>query len=521
LRIQGSLLAGVAFLAAWPACAQYPVQMSKGNQDAAQMRAVAVLEWTGDEDHPKASRLVPVSVYDGQALQDAGIYLAQPAPLALSGEVEYELKQDGKTVGLFDVNNAGQEQGSWVGFGVWKPLPKPKPVAQVAKSTGNDSWGGDVQSDRPTLHRKAHSDDGSASGTGGGSGSGSGSGSSSQPADPDRPTLHKKSSSDDSGDTSTASTSSGTASDPDRPTLHKKDTSDSSSDSSTASSSSTPDPDRPTLHKKTSDDDSASGSAPASDPDRPTLKKKGGKKVEDVGYVESLPDVTDPNRPRLERGKVAEDKLKVLPTLMGLPPDMHQAVAVSDARNRPEHLWSYSWSNPDDEPKMKAELEDIARKALGLTPPAPPPAPKRTTATTRATTHRKAAPAPPPPAPLLDEQFRVFELAYGSGATMVLSAHTDGTGAKEKFVTLVAQPDLYGNVLVLLKSLTDAAHLDDTPRMRLVDAVDALADNRGELLFELRGATQRQFTLYRVLRGQADKLFTSGPGGIAPPPSGE
>ena len=98
---------------------------------------------------------------------------------------------------------------------------------------------------------------------------------------------------------------------------------------------------------------------------------------------------------------------------------------------------------------------------------------------------------------------------------MVLTAHTDGQGAQQKFVTLVAQPDLYGNVKVLLKNVTDAAHLDDTPRMRLVDAVDAMADNRGELLFELRGATQRQFALYRVQRGQADKLFVSGPGAIA------
>ena len=104
---------------------------------------------------------------------------------------------------------------------------------------------------------------------------------------------------------------------------------------------------------------------------------------------------------------------------------------------------------------------------------------------------------------------------------MVISAHTDGRVAQEKFVTLVAQPDLYGNVVVLLKNVTDAAHLDDTPRMRLIDAVDAIADNRGELLFELRGATQRQFALYRVLRGQADKLFTSGAGGIVPPPKGE
>jgi hypothetical protein len=93
----------------------------------------------------------------------------------------------------------------------------------------------------------------------------------------------------------------------------------------------------------------------------------------------------------------------------------------------------------------------------------------------------------------VDEQFRVFELAYGSGATLVLSAHSAGPLAQEKLITLIAQPDLYGNVLVLLKSVTDGAHLDETPRMRLVDAVDAMADNRGELLFELRGATQRQF----------------------------
>ncbi len=81
--------------------------------------------------------------------------------------------------------------------------------------------------------------------------------------------------------------------------------------------------------------------------------------------------------------------------------------------------------------------------------------------------------------------------------------------APQKFVTLVAQPDLYGGVLVLYKSVTDSAHLDETPRMRLVDAVDAMGDNRGELLFELRGQTQRQFALFRVLRGSAEQLFAT------------
>jgi CRP-like cAMP-binding protein len=95
---------------------------------------------------------------------------------------------------------------------------------------------------------------------------------------------------------------------------------------------------------------------------------------------------------------------------------------------------------------------------------------------------------------------------------MVFSAHTAGSGADQKFITLIAQPDLYGNVLVLLKNVTDAAHLDDTPRMRLIDPVDAMADNRGELLFELRGDTQRQFALYLVLRGQVRQLFVTGGG---------
>jgi hypothetical protein len=441
-------------VAVFPAVAQYPGQITNANKNTPTLRAVAVLEWTGDADHPKASRIVPVCVYDGQELQDGGIYLARPEPLALEGEVEYQLQQDGKPVGLFDVENAAREQGAWVGYGKLKPLPRPKPApVQVAKIDEDDA-----QSDTPVLHRKHHSGD-SGSGGNGSSGTGSDPGQQGPPPDPDRPTLHRN-----------------------------PDTSATSSAGSSSSSTST------------------------SDSNQPKLKKK---KPEDEGYVSDVATVTDSDRPHLFRGKSAGFGAPVLPSLMGLPPEMHQEVSVSDTQNQPLHVWDYIWANPDDENKMKAGMEDLARTALGLNPPpAPAPKPKKTTTTT---THKtaKPAPPPPPPAPLLDEQFRVFELAYGSGATMVLSAHTDGAGAPMKFVTLIAQPDLYGNVAVLVKNVTDAAHLDDTPRMRLVDAVDAMADNRGELLFELRGATQRQFALYRVLRGQATRLFASSPDAIA------
>jgi hypothetical protein len=173
-------------------------------------------------------------------------------------------------------------------------------------------------------------------------------------------------------------------------------------------------------------------------------------------------------------------------------------------------LWNYTWANPDDEDKMRAAMEVLARSALGLD--AAPAAPAKP-ATRTGAAHRSAKPVPPP-APLLVEQFRVFQLAYDGGATMVISAHTSGVGANEKFVTLIAQPDLYGGVAVLAKNVTDAASLDLTPRMRLIDAVDAEADNRGELVFELRGTTQRQFALYRVLRGDAKRIFLSSPESI-------
>jgi hypothetical protein len=447
-----ALFAASALLASAFAPAQYPGQVESKSNDTPELRAVAVLEWTGEPGKPKASRIVPITVYDGAQLQDAGLYLARPEPLALAGEVQYQLKQDGRTIGLFDVKNSGQVQGAWVGFGEWKPLPKVQAGPPPKIDDADDS------DDKPILHRRHHADDSSPK-----PGGGSDAKAPSAPDDSDRPTLHKKTE-------DTASNSSG---------------------------------------------DNSGGSAPV-DPDRPTMKKPKPEQrpaevpADDLGNVSSLPDVTDPDRPRLKHGRSNADSLKVAPTLMGLPADMQQTVAVSDARNRPDHPWSYSWANPGDELKMKAQLEDMARQALGIAQPAPATAPAKKAVPRRTTSKKTAQPPPPPaPAPLQDEQFRVFELAYGSGATLVLAAHTGGALADEKFVTLIAQPDLYGNVLLLLKNVTDGKHLDETPYMRLVDAVDALADNRGELVFELRGDTSRQFALYRVLRGRADKLFVT------------
>jgi hypothetical protein len=293
------------------------------------------------------------------------------------------------------------------------------------------------------------------------------------------------------------------------------------------------------LHKKTSSDstDSASGNSGGnssgnsgagspgpSDSDRPVLKKP--KTVQnsddDIGHADALPNVSDPDRPRLQRGKDNSQSLKVLPSLMGMPPDMRQVVGISDQKDKPDHPWGYTWASPDDQEKMKEALEDQAR--IALQPAGQQQTPAQTSSKTgntsssavkRSTTTGVAVKKPvkkiPAAAPveLEAEQFRVFELAYGSGATLVFSAKVaDGTD-REQYVTLIAQPDLYGGLRVVFKNVANSSHLDETPRMILVDAVDALSDNRGELLFELRGATQRQFALYRVTRGVAEQIFVT------------
>lgn len=516
-----ALIAAASLFAALPAAAQYPGQVSTVNKSAPQLRSVVVVEWTGgDLAHAKASRVIPISVWDGQQLQDGGIYLAQPEPLALQGEVEYELEKDGRNVGFFDIHSAAQQQDSWIGFGTWKPLPTGPTPQQLAQSARQKvDVDDDENSDEPILHRggDAARESGNSGSTaqasapdsdrpvlhsGGDAAGGSGSNNSSA----NGPTLHR--SGDAGGDNSANGTNSNgptlqrggdaagdasaSGSNPNGPTLHRSGSS--TQDDNTASNEPPPDPDRPRLH---ADDDSTA--KPAAAPVQPNPGN-------DVAYVSDLPNIADPDRPRLVPGRPASYGPPVKPTLMGLPAEMQQEVGVSDVRQIPNHPWDYTWANPGDEMKMKAAMEEMARKALGLEPPPAAPAPKRSSVRHKTT----PPPAPAPPAPLEDEQFRVFELQYGAGATMVLSAHTKGTGADLKFVTLVAQPDLYGGAVALLKNVTDDAHLDVTPRMRLIDAVDALGDNRGELLFELRGQSQRQFTLYRVLRGQATQIFTTG-----------
>jgi hypothetical protein len=166
-------------------------------------------------------------------------------------------------------------------------------------------------------------------------------------------------------------------------------------------------------------------------------------------------------------------------------------------------------------PKLKRGIPtDATTKGLPPAPaasPAPAPAPSAKTPTPSAAARRAAA--KPGPIVLADEELQGYLLSYGGAPTFVYTAHTVETGSVMRYVTVVAQDDGMGKLKVALASATDAAHLDRTPWMRFVGVVDAEASNRASLVFELRGSSSRQFSLYRVIAAKPEQIFVTNSNG--------
>ncbi|MCL2660944.1 MAG: hypothetical protein FWD64_10585, partial [Acidobacteriaceae bacterium] len=320
-------------------------------------------------------------------------------------------------------------------------------------------------------------------------------------------------------------------------------------------------------------------SAKDDDVDRPTLKRRAPeKKVKEQASVSggglSLND--DPDRPTLHR-QLAEEK-ETIAELRGMPADMRQMVAVSDAKNREPHIFARAWQDETEHATVLEKVRAIARAKLAAykAPPTPPStvianssaagssvqapstpaesvssvaataeqdpgapvlkrgipqkakepeqtastaAPRQTAAnrvSSKASRTGKGAKSTPAPIELLDEDLRGFTLSYGGAPTFVYMAHTDGVGSALRYVTVVVQDNgirtgesSLGELKLALASVTDEAHLDRTPRLRFIDAVDAEASNRASLLFEMRAESSRQFALYRVIAAKPEQLFVT------------
>lgn len=515
LLLTATAASGLSIAGGLPA----PGQMHKIAKPEEVVRAVGVYEWTGDRTKPTASRLIPVTLFIDGELQDAGVYLARPVPFAIDSGTIYEVDKAGVAEGTLDVKYATHLQTAdaaanyddgWFGYGTFAPPPPPKKITALKESktpSKIDSSKADQESDRPTFVRRHASSSSDSS---------SGSASASAPSD------SKAGSSDSSTSASTAPPD-----DPDRPHLTRKPDS-----SSTASQPAAADPASTPTGSDSGVDNSpksaSTGSVPANDPDRPTLKKRSPEEAKKArkesqesgatGLATSLND--DPNRPTLHHGKGQQALTEAdLPKLKGIPVGLHQAVAVSDAKTRPTHDFSRPWADDSERTTVLGKMQALARAQItayqAANPMAPPPSPTKP-ASTRTVNSKlrhstsKESVSQSPLIPLEDEQLNGYTLSYGGAATYVYTAQTPGENASRSYVTIVAQMDTFGELKPAIQSVTDAAHLDRAPWMRLVDVVDVDASNRASLLFELRGQSARQFALYRVIAARSEQMFLTG-----------
>jgi len=421
-------------------CAKLCAQTHKVDAPERVTRAIAVYEWTGELAKPTAARLVPVSLFINAHFEDAGVYLARPIPFVLQTGDEYSVERAGEHIGTLDLAFArnivtrhaeadDDPVGAWYGYGAFLTSAQEAKLA-AARAARNAKR----PPSKPGVVLGSLDDDSD-----------------------DKPHFVRR-------DSTTAST--GTPTD---------------TGSSKGSTSSTPDveddPDRPTLRHR--------------DPDEEANNAK-KKKTKEGGFVTppntSLND--DPDRPTMHRGVPAGQVLAA--QLSGLPPDLHQAVAVSDAAYRDEHIFDREWQSSHERSETLTALEALAQPRIAA----------------YLATNKLTALTPTPT--LANEQLDGYTLSYGGLPTFVYTVESPVAAGGPVYLTLVTQRLPSGELQVALSSITDATHMDRVPWMRPVDVVDADWSHRASLLFELRAQTSRQFALYRLIGPQAEQVFVTG-----------
>ncbi len=128
-------------------------------------------------------------------------------------------------------------------------------------------------------------------------------------------------------------------------------------------------------------------------------------------------------------------------------------------------------------------------------------------------------PSIPKTANITEYDLRGFDLDYSNSPTLVLSAKLPVAPAKamptkefDYFVTVVARVDVNGTPQKIFSVVSDSNHLDAYPRMQIIDAVDADANGRGDLLFRQYSDIGISYALYRVFPYQMEKIFEGGAG---------
>jgi len=524
------ILYGGLFLVALLACLVSSVTVAAAQEERPQImpgerkvprkkdagpRAVGVLQMSANG---KVS-LVPIAILIDGKFWDASAYKADPVPMALDTGTVYEGERSGSSLGLFTVSAALHSiavnlLSPWLGTGTWLPAGSEAAAAPALKAESVPA-GIDPGDEPPRLTRDPTKVAQPAPATAPSSAPPQSSAPSASGDEPPRLTkgVSPPASSSPSGSTQTGQSQTGADS-----TASKK-PADSKPDSSKPGDAKPSDA-KPSDTKPSDTKPDERANVPASDSgategNRPTLRR--GRPVEPLpddvvpGYSKpgAAPSAASPANP----GKTPEPAADKGPVEI--------VPAISDATGPPPRSFAFEWLK-DEEEERRAQMVTLAKqqvrayveaRAKARITPTPKPAGPQSA---------KRAPAAKGKDPILENvQMKAFDVWTTNQPVLVFSAdaHMPPPPAGTPYaaadsdiqysVLLVAYPDIYNNLHSVYVGVTDRYHLDLTPRLELIDAVDADGDGRGELLFREVADSGSGWVIYRPTQDKLWKMYDS------------
>jgi hypothetical protein len=416
------------------------------------------------------ARLTPIAIMMDGKFYDAGSYKAAPVPMALDFGIVYEGFRSGVSQGVFTITQPGQLNHVWIAEGTWLPAGAKAPEKSRKYSTP-------VIEDKdapPVLHR--HSDKADSE-------SGSDKDKDKDKKDPQKP-----------------------ATPPAPPTIAPP-----------TSAPTTPEATKPPAASETKSAKASTSASdePIEDPNRPRLRR--GKpdssvRREPFATFDPLMDAA-PSATSSGTGKLAG---RTVNNSDGPSPQFTFIPAISDAAGPDPRPYNYDMK-PAEEASYRSKMLALAATQLRTQASiaAKEATPAQKTASARKSLGKSDGKLPKPA--FDDVSLRIFDLSNSNEPVLVLSATTHpAAGATESFeepkeITLIARTNLEGELKKLFFSQTDSRHLDVSPRMELMDAVDADGDGRGELLFRRTSDNGSAYAIYRVTSDHLWPLFEGTP----------
>jgi hypothetical protein len=457
--------------------------------------------------------LVPIAILLSGKFYDASAYKASPIPMALDSGTVYEGEHTGTSLGLFTVSgalhrNVANAATPWIGTGQW--LPAGAEVAKTTMKAEDVPVGIDTSDEPPRLSKSGSA---SKEAPPGSTGPPSATSPSTAPPTTAPPTTAPQ---DTSGGTSGGNSGSGPSGSA-KPAPSS--TAPPAGESKPAKADDHSADNRPDNHADDHAKPSDSNSG-ASDANRPRLRR--GKPVEALPD-EEVPGYSKPGKKpaasptapstaasAANAGKPAEAESALVPLKL-IP-------AISDASGPEPRSFAFEWLKSEEGERrqqmmalateqLRAYLDAQAKGKITSKPSGP-----------QAARHLLAKPG----APILENaQMVAYDLWTNNQPVMVFAADAHMPPAPagspqaaadaelQYSIMLVARTDMYNNLHKLYVGITDKYHLDLTPRLELIDAVDADGDGRGELLFRETSDVGSGWLVYRASPDKLWKLFDS------------